>query len=214
MRQLTYALWLKSTTDASTHTGLVNVMTAAFNGISYSNRRFTFADYPPELEADVQQLFTLVTDSGLQVDDSCFISLVEFGHVKTYIVNVHLPGYGHDSFTRFIVYGGEPVAQQFDFSGYDFITLSITVNSPEKLFLTGSGPALRNWDPFNAIPLSFIGERGGPFWTLSVPMIPGETLEYKLVDAYGQYEPGPNRTYTAGYSDDQIEIGSTPSADF
>ncbi len=206
MRQLTYAIWLKSTTDASTHTGLVNVMTAAFNGISYSNRRFTFTDYPPELEIEVQRLATLVGDNGLQINESCFISLVEFGYVRTYIVNISLPQYGYDSFTRFIVYGEEAVAQQFDFSGYDFITLSITVKAEGNIFITGSSPAIRNWDPFNAVPLSFIGGRGGPFRTVSIPLMPGETLEYKLVDADGQYEPGPNRTYTAGYTDDQVEI--------
>ena len=207
MKQLTYALWLKSTADFSTHSGLVNVITAAFNGISHSNRRFSFTDYPAEYAADIQRLADLVSDSGFAIGEESFISALEFGFVRTYIANISLPAYGDGSFVRFIVYGDEAIAQQFDFSGPDFINLTITVNSPGRVFLTGSNPILRNWDPFNAVPLLFLGGRGGPAWNLTIPLLPGEILEFKLVDAYGQYEPGPNRVYTAGNTDDQLYIG-------
>jgi len=207
MKQLTYALWLKSTADFSTHSGLVNVITAAFNGISHSNRRFSFTDYPAEYAADIQRLADLVSDSGFAIGEESFISALEFGFVRTYIANISLPAYGEGSFVRFIVYGDEAIAQQFDFSGPDFINLTITVNSPGRVFLTGSSPILRNWDPFNAVPLLFLGGRGGPAWNLTIPLLPGEILEFKLVDAYGQYEPGPNRVYTAGNTDDQLYIG-------
>ena len=207
MKQLTYALWLKSTADFSTHSGLVNVITAAFNGISHSNRRFSFTDYPAEYAADIQRLADLVSDSGFAIGEDSFISVIEFGFVRTYIANISLPAYGEGSFVRFIVYGDEAIAQQFDFSGPDFINLTITVNSPGRVFLTGSNPILRNWDPFNAVPLLFLGGRGGPAWNLTIPLLPGEILEFKLVDAYGQYEPGPNRVYTAGNTDDQLYIG-------
>jgi len=207
MKQLTYALWLKSTADFSTHSGLVNVITAAFNGISHSNRRFSFTDYPAEYAADIQRLADLVSDSGFAIGEESFISALEFGFVRTYIANISLPAYGEGSFVRFIVYGDEAIAQQFDFSGPDFINLTITVNSPGRVFLTGSNPILRNWDPFNAVPLLFLGGRGGPAWNLTIPLLPGEILEFKLVDAYGQYEPGPNRVYTAGNTDDQLYIG-------
>lgn len=218
MKQLTYALWLKSTADFSTHSGLVNVITAAFNGISHSNRRFSFTDYPPEYAADIQQLADLVSGCGFAIGEDSFISALEFGFVRTYIANISLPAYGEGSFVRFIVYGDEAIAQQFDFSGPDFINLSITVNAPGRVFLTGSNPILRNWDPFNAVPLLFLGGtsgmsgtsgpdgRGGPAWSLTIPLLRGETLEFKLVDAYGQYEPGPNRIYTAGDGDDQLYI--------
>jgi hypothetical protein len=207
MKLLTYALWLKSTADYSTHSGLVNVITAAFNGISHSNRRFSFTDYPAEYAADIQQLADLVSDSGFAIGEDSFISALGFGFVRTYIANISLPAYGEGSFVRFIVYGDEAIAQQFDFSGPDFINLTITVNSPGRVFLTGSNPILRNWDPFNAVPLLFLGGRGGPAWNLTIPLLRGETLEFKLVDAYGQYEPGPNRVYTAGDTDDQLYIG-------
>ena len=211
MKQLTYALWLKSTTDFSTRSGLVNVITAAFNGISHSNQRFSFTDYPPEYSSDIQQLADLVNGGGFAIGEGSFISAIEFGFVRTYIANISLPAYGKGSFVRFIVYGDEPIAQQFDFSGSDFsgsdfINLTVTVNSPRPVFLTGSSPILRNWDPFNAIPLLFLGGRGGPAWNLTIPLLPGEMLEFKLVDANGQYEPGPNRFYTAGHSDDQLYI--------
>lgn len=206
MKQLTYALWLKSTPDFSTHAGLVNVITAAFNGIPHSNRRFSFTDYPAEYAAEIQQLADLVSGSGFAIGEDSFISLVEFGFVRTYIANISLPAYGDGSFVRFIIYGGEPIAQQFDFSGPDFINLTITVNAPTAVFLTGSNPILRNWDPFNAVPLLFAGGTGGPAWNLSIPLFRGETLEFKLVDGYGQYEPGPNRVYTAGDVDDQLYI--------
>jgi Starch binding domain len=217
MKQLTYALWLKSTTDFSTKSGLVNVITAAFNGISHSNRRFSFTDYPPEYSSDIQQLADLVNGCGFAIGEGSFISMIEFGFVRTYIANISLPAYGEGSFVRFIVYGDEPIAQQFDFSGSEvstpdvtapsFINLTITVNSPYPVFLTGSSPILRNWDPFNAIPLLFLGGRSGPAWNLTIPLLPGEMLEFKLVDANGQYEPGPNRVYTAGNVDDQLYIG-------
>jgi hypothetical protein len=206
MKQLTYALWLKSTTDFSTHSGLVNVITAAFNGISHSNRRFSFTDYPAEYAADIRQLADLVSGCGFAIGEDSFISLIEFGFVRTYIANISLPAYGNGSFVRFIVYGDQPIAQQFDFSGSDFINLTITVNAPTAVFLTGSNPILRNWDPFNAVPLLFPGGTGGPAWNLSIPLLRGETLEFKLVDSYGQYEPGPNRVYTAGDVDDQLYI--------
>jgi hypothetical protein len=216
MKQLTYALWLKSTADFSTHSGLVNVITAAFNGISHSNRRFSFTDYPAEYAADIQQLADLVSGSGFAIGEDSFISLVEFGFVRTYIANISLPAYGERSFVRFIAYGDEAIAQQFDFSGSgfggpdfsgsNFITLTITVNSPGAVFLTGSNPILRNWDPLNAIPLLFLGDKGGPAWSLSIPLLRGETIEFKLVDSYGQYEWGPNRVYTAGDLDDQLYI--------
>ena len=210
MKQLTYALWLKSTTDFSTHSGLVNVITAAFNGISHSNRRFSFTDYPAEYAADIQQLADLVSGCGFSIGEGSFISALEFGFVRTYIANISLPAYGEGSFVRFIVYGDEAIAQQFDFSGPDFINLTITVNAPGRVFLTGSSPILRNWDPFNAVPLLFSGStsgpdgRGGPAWSLSIPLLRGEMLEFKLVDSYGQYEPGPNRVYTAGDVDKTI----------
>ena len=223
MKQLTYALWLKSTADFSTNAGLVNVITAAFNGISHSNRRISFTDYPAEYGADIRQLTDLVSGSGFAIGEDSFISVIEFGFVRTYIANISLPAYGEGSFVRFIVYGDQPIAQQFDFSGPDFsgsnfITLTITVNSPSPVFLTGSSPILRNWDPFNAVPLLFPGGTGGngatdgpgawsgPALSLSIPLLRGETLEFKLVDAYGQYEPGPNRVYTAGDADDQLYI--------
>jgi hypothetical protein len=206
MKQLTYALWIKSTTDFSTHSGLVNVITAAFNGISHSNRRFSFTDYPAECAADIQQLADLASGCGFAIGEDSFISLVEFGFVRTYIANISLPAYGNDSFVRFIVYGDQPIAQQFDFSGSDFINLTITVNAPTAVSLTGSNPILRNWDPFNAVPLLFLGGTGGPAWNLSIPLLRGETLEFKLVDGYGQFEPGPNRVYTAGDVDDQLYI--------
>jgi len=209
MKQLTYALWLKSTTDFSTHSGLVNVITAAFNGISHSNRRLSFTDYPIEYASDIQQLAGLVSDCGFAIGEDSFISLVEFGFVRTYIANISLRAYGERSFVRFIVYGDEAIAQQFDFSGPDFINLTITVNAPGAVFLTGSNPILRNWDPFNAVPLLFpggTGGTGGSAWSLSIPLLRGETLEFKLVDGYGQYEPGPNRVYTAGDVDDQLYI--------
>jgi starch binding protein with CBM20 domain len=206
MKQLTFALWLKSTTDFSTQSGLVNVITAAFNGISHSNRRFSFTDYPPEYASDIQQLADLVSDGGFAIGEGSFISLIEFGFVRTYIANISLPAYGEGSFVRFIMYGNKPVAQQFDFNGPDFVSLTITANSPHRVFLTGSNSILRNWDPFNAVPLVFDGGAGGPLWTLTIPLLPGEILEFKLVYADGQYEPGPNRVYTAGNSDDQLYI--------
>ena len=206
MKQLTFALWLKSTADFSTQSGLVNVITAAFNGIGHSNRRFSFMDYPPAYAADIQQLADLAYAGGFAIGQDSFFSLIEFGFVRTYIANISLPAYGEGSFVRFIVYGNEPVAQQFDFSGSDFISLTITVNSPERIFLTGSNPILRNWDPFNALPLQFHGGAGGPVWNLTIPLFPGEILEYKLVSESGQYEPGPNRVYTAGNADDQLYI--------
>jgi Starch binding domain len=206
MKQLTFALWLKSTADFSTQSGVVNVITAAFNGISHSNRRFSFTDFPPEYAADIQQLADLVSGGGFAINEGSFISLIEFGLVRTYIANISLPAYGEGSFVRFIAYGNEPIAQQFDFSGSDFISLTITVNSPGRIFLTGSNPILRNWDPFNAVPLVFVGGPGGPLWNLTIPLFPGEILEFKLVNANGQYEPGPNRVYTAGNADDQLYI--------
>jgi hypothetical protein len=206
MKQLTYALWLKSTTDFSTKSGLVNVITAAFNGISHSNRRFDFTDYPPEYSSDIQQLADLINGCGFAIGEGSFISVIEFGFIRTYIANISLPAYGEGSFVRFIVYGDEPIAQQFDFSGSDFINLTMTVNSPCPVFLTGSSPILRNWDPFNAIPLLFLGSRSGPAWNLTIPLLPGEMLEFKLVDGNNQYEPGPNRIYTAGNADDQLYI--------
>jgi hypothetical protein len=203
MRQLTYALWLKNNLDFSTHSGLINVVTAAFNGDNHFSGRFTFTQYPPDMAADIQQLAALVTANGLAINDQCFISLVQFGYVKTFIANINLPEYGPDSFTRLIAYGGELVAQQFDFSASNFITLTITVNSPWHTRLTGSTPTLKTWDPLNAIPLVFTGDHN-PSWTLTIPVIPGETLEFKFVNPYGQYEPGPNRVYTAGDIDDQL----------
>jgi Starch binding domain len=208
MKLITYALWLKSTTDFSTQSGLVNVITAAFNGIGHSNRRFSFTDYPPEYSSDIQQLTDLVNGCGFAITEGSFISSIGFGFVRTYIVNISLPAYGEGSFVRFIVYGDEPIAQQFDFSGLDFINLTMTVNAPGPVFLTGSSPILRNWDPFNAIPLLFLGGRSGPSWNLTIPLLPGEMLEFKFVDANGQYEPGPNRVYIAGNSDDQLYIDS------
>jgi len=257
MKQLTYALWLKSTTGFSTKSGLVNVITAAFNGISHSNRRFSFTDYPPEFSSDIQQLTDLVSGGGFAIGADSFISALEFGFVRTYIVNISLPAYGEGSFMRLIVHGDEPIAQQFDFSSPDvtapgvsspyittpdirtphFINLTITVNSPRPVFLTGSSPILRNWDPFNPIPLLFLGSSSSPSgpiaptapsslialnaptapndptapsWNLTIPLLPGEFLEFKLVDAYGQYEPGPNRIYTAGHTDDQLYIDAVP----
>ena len=208
MKQLTFALWLKSTADFSTQSGLVNVITAAFNGIGHSNRRFSFTDYPPAYASDVQQLVDLVNAGGFAIGQDSFFSLIEFGFVRTYIANISLPAYGEGSFVRFIVYRNEPVAQQFDFSGSEFTSLTITVNSPGRVFLTGSNSILRNWDPFNAVPLQFHGGEGGPVWKLTIPLFPGEILEYKLVSANGQYEPGPNRIYTAGNADDQLYIDS------
>jgi hypothetical protein len=206
MRQLTYALWLKNNTDFSTHPGLINVITAAFNGDSHFRSRYSFIQYPSELTSDVQQLTELVTDCGLPINDQSFIALVQFGAVKTYTANINLPKYGDDSFVRFIAYGGELVAQQCDFSGTHFINLTIKVNSLRSVFLTGSSPILRNWDSLNPIPLPFTGDGRARSWTLSIPMIPGETLEYKFLNAHGQYEPGPNRHYTAGADDAQINI--------
>jgi hypothetical protein len=203
MRQLTYALWLKNDIDFSTHSGLINVITAAFNGDSHYSSRFTFTQYPPEMAADIQQLAELVTGSGLVINDQCFISLVQFGYVKTLIANINLPEYGDDSFTRLIVYGGELIAQQFDFSGDNFIALTITVNSPWNTRLTGSTPTLRTWDPLNPIPLGFTGGYT-PSWTVTIPVIPGETIEFKFVNPYGQYEPGPNRIYIPGTNDEQL----------
>jgi hypothetical protein len=206
MRQLTYALWLKNDLDFSTHPGLINVVTAAFNGDSHFSNRFTFTQYPPELAFDVQELTEMVTNCGLQISDQSFISLVQFGGVKTYTVNINLPAYGYDSFIRFIAYGGKPVAQQFDFSGEYFINLTLTLHSVRRMFVTGSSPIVRNWDPFNPIPLALTSDGRVRSWSLTIPMIPGETLEYKFLDAHGQYEPGPNRHYTAGADDEQISI--------
>jgi len=206
MRQLTYALWLKNTTDFSTHPGLINVVTASFNGESHFRSRYTFMHHPPELTFDIQQLTQLITNSGLLVNDQSFIALVQFGAVKSYTANINLPKYGDDSFIRFIAYGGELVAQQFDFSGTHFINLTIKVNSLRNVFLTGSSPIVRNWDPLNPIPLPFTGDGRDRSWTLTLPMIPGETLEYKFLNVHGQYEPGPNRHYTAGADDAQISI--------
>jgi hypothetical protein len=207
MRQLTYAVWLKNNVDFSTHSGLINVITAAFNGDSPFSSRFTFTQFPPELADDVRQLAELVDANGLAFNDRSFISMVQFGYVKTFVVNIQLPEYGYDSFTRLVFYGGEPIAQQFDFSGGDFIALTLIVNSPWNTRLTGSNPILRNWDPLNAIPLTFGGGHGGAEWYLTIPVIPGETLEFKFVNPYDQYEPGPNRIYTAGPDDEQLHLG-------
>jgi hypothetical protein len=206
MKQLTFALWLKSTADHSTQSGLVNVITAAFNGISHSNRRFSFTDYPPAYASDIRQLAGLVSDGGFAIGEGSFISLVEFGFVRTYIANIHLPAYGEGSFVRFIMYGNKPVAQQFDFNGSDFVSLNITVNSPHRIFLTGTNSILRNWDQFNPVPLVFVDGADSPAWNLTIPLLPGEIIEFKLVYADGQYEPGPNRVYTAGNADDQLYI--------
>ncbi len=206
MRQLTYALWLKNDIDYSTRSGLINVVTAAFNGDSHFRNQFTFANYPPELAFDIQELTGLINDCGLAINDHSFISLVQFGAVKTYTANINLPKYGDDSFIRFIAYDGKLVAQQFDFSGPHFIKLTFKVNALRSIFLTGSSPIVRNWDPLNPIPLPFTSDNWGSSWTLTVPMIPGETLEYKFLNVHGQYEPGPNRYYTAGTYDEQISI--------
>ncbi len=208
MRQLTYALWLKNNVDFSTHSGLINVITAAFNGDSNFSSRFTFTQFPPELSDDVRPLSELVSANGLAFNDHSFISMVQFGYVKTFIVNVQLPEYGYDSFTRLVVYGGEPIAQQFDFSGSGFIALTIIVNSPWHTRLTGSNPILRNWDPFNAIPLTLGGGHSGTDRYMTIPVLPGETLEFKFVDPCDHYEPGPNRIYVAGSEDEQLHLGN------
>jgi hypothetical protein len=206
MKQLTYALWLKSTADFSIDSGLVNVITAAFNGVSHSNRRFSFTDYPAAYSSDIQGLADMLFDWGFPITNGSFISLIEFGFVRTYIANICLPAYGEQSFVRLIIYGNEPIAQQFDVSGSDFVILTISVNSPNAVFLTGSNPILRNWDNFNPVPLAFLGSTGGPSWNLSIPLLRGEVLEFKLVNGYGQYEAGPNRNYTAGDVDDHLFI--------
>jgi hypothetical protein len=206
MNQTTYALWLKSAkSEFIEGPGLVNVITAAFNGISHSNRRFSFTDYPSQYASDLRHLTSLVAASGFSIGEDSFISAVEFGFVRTYVVNISLPEYGDESFVRFVIYGDVPVAQQFDFSGSKFINLSVTVNSPSSVYLTGSNPILRNWDSHNAVPL-FPGSQDANVWNLNIPLLPGELIEFKLVDANGRYEPGPNRTYKAGDMNDQLLI--------
>jgi len=207
MNQTTYALWLKSAKpEFFKSSGLVNVITAAFNGISHSNRRFSYTDYPSDFSSDLRELTSLVASWGFAIGENSFISVVEFGFVRTYIVNICLPEYGDSSFVRFVVYGDMLVAQQFDFSGSNFINLSVTVNSPTGVYLTGSNAILRNWDSYNAVPLSLPGGPGSNLWSLTIPMLPGKLLEFKLVDTNGRYEQGPNRTYTAGSVNDQLFI--------
>lgn len=207
MNQTTYALWLKSADpEFFKRSGLVNVITAAFNGISHSNRRFSYTQLPSEYAADLRQLTALVAGWGFAIGEESFISVVEFGYIRTYIVNISLPEYGDNSFVRFVVYGDVPVAQQFDFNGSDFINLTVTVSSPTGVYLTGSSPLLRNWDPYNAIPLFYHGSQDDNVWSITIPLFPGELIEFKLVDADGRYEHGPNRTYIAGYLNDQLFI--------
>lgn len=207
MNQTTYAIWLKSAKPEFSQTaGLINVITAAFNGISHSNRRYSFSDYPSEYAADLRHLTSLLTSWGFTIGEDSFMSAIEFGFVRTYVVNISLPEYGDNSFVRFVIYGDTPVAQQFDFSGSNFINLTVTVNSPTGVYLTGSHPILGNWDSYNAIPLSFFGGQDNNTWTVTIPLLPGESIEFKLVDVNGLYEPGANRTYTAGEMNDQLLI--------
>jgi hypothetical protein len=47
--------------------GLVNVITAAFNGINHSNRGFGYADYPSDYAADLRQVTGLVAGWGFAI---------------------------------------------------------------------------------------------------------------------------------------------------
>ena len=208
MKKLSYASWLKTTYDFAIRTEIIGVIADILNQKECPSATFSFNDYPPDLKDDVELFSNEIQEAGFQINAESFCAYLMYNGVKCYIGNVNLPKYGKDSFVRFInCY--EIVAQQFDFVGDNFVALTISVKSSENIFLTGGSPILRNWNPFNPLPFLFMGGRGGPFWELVIPVIPGETIEFKLVYANGQYEPGPNRTYTAKDVDDSIFIDAS-----
>jgi alpha-amylase len=69
----------------------------------------------------------------------------------------------------------------------------------QNVFLVGSIPALGNWDPSQALPLSAADY---PTWSVTVTLPAHTYFEYKFIkkdpDGTITWESGPNRSYTTG----------------
>ena len=82
----------------------------------------------------------------------------------------------------------------------DFSENKTTVTG-QNVYVVGSIPALGNWDPASAIPLS---SAGYPEWTASVTLPADTAFQYKYLvkDAAGNvtWEDGSNRSYTTASS--------------
>ncbi|MFI5494977.1 carbohydrate-binding module family 20 domain-containing protein [Actinoplanes sp. NPDC051859] len=78
------------------------------------------------------------------------------------------------------------------------VSFAATVSTTwgQNVFVTGDTPALGNWNPSAAVPLS---SAGYPVWTATVPLPGGVPVQYKYVKKEGSavvWESGANRTRT------------------
>jgi alpha-amylase len=79
------------------------------------------------------------------------------------------------------------------------VTAVVTTWYGQNVFLVGSLPALGNWDPAKAVPLSAANY---PTWSVTVTLPAHTSFEYKFIkkdpDGTVAWESGANRSYTTG----------------